>query len=240
MANQNHKNKTNTNNKKKNNNTGKVNKVNATKKDNTNVVKENVKKETKRVEVKEEVQVSKIVKEETPIIKENKKKEFKLTSRQKDLILVLLVVVLLVIAIFVTVNKTPELDIELPIAVEGEPGFTEITYAEYEAKMEEEKPFLLVLVQDGCGYCDMYKPVVKEVSDEYNIPIYYINLTNLSLEDNTALSNSNSYLKKNKWGTPTTLFMYGDVVVDSLGGYKDKDIFVSFVKENIKVDSDAE
>jgi len=232
MANQNSKNKTNANNKKKTNNNGKVNK--------NNTVKKDIDKELKKVEVKEEVKISKPVKEETPVFKEKTKKEFKLTSRQKDIVLVLLVIVLLFVAIFVTRSKTPELDIELPVAVEGEAGFTEISYAEYEAKIAEEKPFLVSLVQDGCGYCDMFKPVLEEVSNEYKIPIYYINLSNLSSEDNSALSSSNSYLKKNKWGTPTTLFMYGDVVVDSLGGYTEKDAFVSFVKENIKVDNNAE
>lgn len=243
MANQNNKNKTNANKKKINNNNGKANKNNIAKKSTTkkdNAVKNTIKKEVKKVEVEKEVKISKEVKEKEPVVKEKTKKEFKLTSRQKDIVLVLLVIVLLFMAIAVTKNKTPELDIELPVAVEGEAGFTEISYAEYESKMAEQKPFLVSLVQDGCGYCDMFKPVLEEVSNEYKIPIYYINLTNLSSEENSSLASSNSYLKKNKWGTPTTLFMYGDVVVDSLGGYTEKDAFVSFVKENIKVDNNAE
>lgn len=239
MANQKSKNKTNSNNKNKAYTAKKVNKSNSIGEE--KIVKNNaIKKESKRLDVKEEAKVSKVVKEDVSGGKENKRKEFKLTSRQKDLILILLVVILFILAIFVTISKTPKLDIELPIAVEGEPGFTEITYAEYEAKMAEEKPFLMVLVQDGCGYCDMYKPVVEEVSKEYGIPTYYINLTNLNQDDKDALSSSNSYLKKNKWGTPTTLFMYGDVVVDYVGGYVEKEEFISFVKENIKVDHDAE
>lgn len=39
-----------------------------------------------------------------------------------------------------------------------------------------------------------------------------------------------------KWGTPTTLFMYGNSVIDSIPGYVDKDEFVKFVKENFKVE----
>ena len=79
-------------------------------------------------------------------------------------------------------------------------------------------------------------PVVEEVANELGIPVNYLNLTNLSSEESNKLSKSNSYLKKNQWGTPTTLFMVGDKVIDSIGQYVDKDTFVSFVKENIKVD----
>lgn len=232
MANQNNKNKTNPNNKKKVNNSK-----------NNNVMRD-VKKEVKvNKEVKpivEEVKKVEVVKEEVKVVNETKKKSSKLTNTHKDLILILLVVILFVVAVFVTVNKTPDIDIELPVAVEGTPGFTEITYADYEAKMEEKKPFLVVIVQEGCGYCDMFKPVVEEVSNEYNFPAYYINLTNLSAEESKALGESNSYLRRNKWGTPTTLFMYGDAVVDSMGGYTEKEEFVLFIKENIKVDKNEE
>lgn len=242
MANQSSKNK----NTKKVNNKGGQNKN--TNKQNTKKVdtKASVKKATvKKVETKNTVHEEVKVKEIAPKSEEKKtekvvkeKKNFSLTSKQKDLILILLVVVLLVVALFVTMKKTPKLDIELPIALEGETGFTEITYSEYEEKMNTEAPFLVVIVRDGCGYCEMYEPILKEVAEEYKLPIYYINMTNLNNDEYTALGTSNSYFKKNqgKWGTPTTLFMYGSTVVDSIPGYVDKDKFVDFVKENFKVE----
>lgn len=207
-----------------------------------NNVKQNVKKIEKKVETKKNVEKEEVkVEEITPNVQEKvvkEKKSFSLTSRQKDLILILLVVVLLIVALFVTMKKEPELDIELPIALQGEIGFTEITYSEYEEKMNTEAPFLVVVVRDGCGYCEMYEPILEEVAGEYKIPIYYINMSNLSSEEYTALGTSNSYFKKNqgKWGTPTTLFMYGNSVIDSIPGYVDKDELVDFVKENFKVE----
>lgn len=205
-----------------------------------NNVKQNVKKIEKKVETKKTVEKEEVkVEEITPNVHEKvvkEKKSFSLTSRQKDLILILLVVILLIVALFVTMKKEPELDIELPIALQGEVGFTEITYSEYEEKMNTEEPFLIVVVRDGCGYCEMYEPILEEVADEYKLPIYYMNMSNLSSDEYTALGTSNSYFKKNqgKWGTPTTLFMYGKSVVDSISGYVDKDKFVDFVKENFK------
>ena len=234
MANNNSK-KKNTNNKKNNNK-----KVDTSKK--VNEVKNNNKEEFKKVTPKEEIKVEKIEKEE--IVKKveevkvkKEKKKFELTSKQRDLILVLLVVVLLVMALVLTGEKKEKLNIELPIALAGEAGFTEITYSEYEEKLNTEAPFVVVIVRDGCSFCDDYKPVVSEVADEYNLPIYFINLSNLTSEENSALSSSNSYLKKEQWGTPTTLFMYGDTVVDSIGGFVEKEQFVEFAKENFVVDA---
>ena len=189
----------------------------------------NKKEEIKVTEVKEEKVVSKKVEEKT-------KKSFSLTSRQKDIILVLLVVVLLVVGLILTSNKKPKLDIELPIALNGDAGYTEITYDQYNEKLNSEEAFLVVIVRDGCGYCEMYEPIVTEVADEYKLPIFYINLAHLTDEEKDSLSQSNSYLKRNKWGTPTTLFMYGSNVVDSISGYVEKDTFISFVKENFKVE----
>jgi len=227
--------KTNTNNKK--NTTKKVNNV---KKENTNksintskTVKNTNKKEVKKATPKTEKIQEKKVTEETVVTTVKEKRTFKLTSRQRDIVLVILVAVVLIIALVLTGGK--KLDIELPIALEGEVGFTEMTYSEYAEKLDNEIPFVVVIKRDGCGYCDMYEPIVTEVANEYGLPIYYINLSNLTSDEQSALSSSNSYLRNTQWGTPTTLFMYGKTVVDSIGGYVEKDALVEFVKENFVV-----
>ena len=230
MANKNAKNKTNTN--KKNNTNKKVTNNNQKNVNKKVTSKEEIKKENVKVEqVAKEVKVEekKVVKEE---VKTKEKKSFSLTSKQKDIILILLVVACIV----TSTKKESKVDIELPVAVEGEAGTKTISYTEYEELMNSNKPFLMVIIQDGCGYCEMYEPVVEEVANELGIPVNYLNLTNLSSEESSKLSKSNSYLKRNQWGTPTTLFMVGDKVIDSIGQYVEKDTFVSFVKENIKVD----
>ena len=215
------------------NSKNKNNKKNNTKKvENVKKVNNTEKKEVKKVTPKEEVKVEKVKTEKV----KKEKKAFKLSSKQRDIVLVLLAAVVLVIAIVLTGSKEPKLDIELPIALEGKAGFTEIKYSEYEEKLKTEAPFVVVIVQDGCGHCDNYKPIVKKVADKYKLPISYINLSNLTQDEYVALGNSNSYLKKEKWGTPTTLFMYGDEVVESIGGYVDETEFTEFVKENFVVE----
>ena len=200
----------------------------------------NYKKEVNKNSRKEEIKVTKVeeVKREEKVSKE--KKSFSLNSKQKDIILVLLVIVLLIVAVIVTSPKKEKLDIELPVALAGEAGFTEITYEQYKEKVASKDPFLVIIVKDGCGYCEMYEPIVEEVANENSLPIYFINLTNLSADDKEELATTNKYLKRNNWGTPTTLFMYGEDIVDSISGYVEKDTFVDFVKENFKVENDEE
>mgnify|MGYP002674583469 FL=1 len=255
MANQNSKSKNKKNTTKASTNSKKVTSNKDVKKDTKVVAKsENKKVEAKKVnnkkveakkDVKKEVskiEVPKFEKKEKGKVHEktSSKSKFSLTAKQKDIILIALVVVLLIVAAIVTGNKDSKVDIELPVALEGDAGFNEITYSNYLEKIDSNEPFLVVIVKDGCGYCEMYEPILKEVADEYNLPINYINLTNLSEEEYNDLAQSNAYLKKNQWGTPTTLFMLGDSVIDSIGGYVDKDKFVDFVKENFVVNEDAE
>ncbi len=243
MANKNQKNNKSkqTNVKKTNNNKNndKAKQANTTKKETAPKKEEKIEKVEKVVEVVEEKKEKTSTPKEST--KKETKKEFKLTSKQKDIVLVLLAVVLLVVAFVVTGNKAPKVNIELPVALEGEVGFNEITYSEYVEKMNEEEPFLVIIIKDGCGYCEAYTPIVKEVAEEYNLPIYYINLTNITEEEYTALSKSNSYLKSQQWGTPTTLLMSGNTVVGSISGYVDKDTFVKdMINKYIKVEDNAE
>ena len=164
-------------------------------------------------------------------------KKYPTTVTLTIIIVLSVVVVLLVTACIIAgAKRESKVDIELPVAVEGEAGTKTISYTEYEELMNSNKPFLMVIIQDECGYCRMYEPVVEEVANELGIPVNYLNLTNLSSEESNKLSKSNSYLKKNQWGTPTTLFMVGDKVIDSIDQYVEKDDFVDFVEKNIRVD----
>ena len=213
-----------------NNSKNKINSKNNEKGNNNKEVKKsnNKKEEIKVTEVKETKKVEEKVK--------NEKKSFSLTTKQKDIILVLLVFVLLVVGFILTTPKKEKLDIELPVALSGETGFSEISYEQYKEKVLNNELFLVVIVKDGCGYCEMYEPIVEEVANENKLPVYYINLSNISEEEKDELATTNKYLKRNKWGTPTTLFMYGENIVDSISGYVEKEELESFVKDNFKVE----
>lgn len=211
------------------------------------------KKQNSNKKVTEDKKASKVaISKEEPIIEKkeiapqaekkitNKNKKFKLSDSQRDLALVALVVVVLIVALFVTSSKVEKVNIDLPVTLTDDYGYTEITYSQYEEKLKQEKPFLLVIVRDGCGYCEQYEPIVREVVEENKVPVYYINLSNINEDEFNNLSKSNSYLKKNNWGTPTTLLLQGKTVIDSIGGYVEKNTLKVFIEENIKVENNAE
>ena len=111
-------------------------------------------------------------------------------------------------------------------------SFTKILPSEI-ASLSKNKTIVVWVGRQSCGYCTMYMPIVKDVAEEKNIPIYYIDIAYLTNEENNKLASSNSYLRKNQWGTPTTLLMLGNRVLDSIGGYVEKETFLSFLEDKV-------
>lgn len=153
--------------------------------------------------------------------------------RKKDLILIGLVLAIVVVALVSSKGTTALEEIKFPLELTGKVGLNEITYAEYEKMVDNGDAFVVVIERTGCGYCQQYMPLMKEVADENKIAVTYINTDNLTQEEYTKLSTTNRYLKNNKWGTPTTLFMLGDRIVDSIGGYVEKSSIEQFLKDKV-------
>lgn len=149
--------------------------------------------------------------------------------KKTDFILIGVVLVLIVIGIVSSKGTESLEEIKFPLTLTGEVGSHEITYTQYEDMVNNGEAFIVVIERTGCGYCQKYMPLVEEVANEKKIAINYINTDNLSEEEFNKLSTTNKYLKRNEWGTPTTLFMLGDRVIDSIGGYVEKDSIESFI-----------
>ncbi len=149
--------------------------------------------------------------------------------KKTDLILIGVVLVLIIVGIVSSKGTEKESEVEYPLTLAGEVGLHEITYEQYEKMVDNGDAFIVVIERTGCSYCQKYMPLVEEVTKEKKIPIVYINTDNLSEDDMKKLSTTNRYLKRNEWGTPTTLFMLGDRVLDSIGGYVEKDSIEKFL-----------
>lgn len=149
--------------------------------------------------------------------------------KKTDFILISVVMLIIVAAMFSTKGTIAEEEINYPLTLAGVAGLHQITYNDYEEKVENGDAFIVIIERAGCSYCVQYMPIVEEVANEKKIPIYYIDTDTLSQDEYTELSTTNNYLKRNDWGTPTTLFMLGSRVIDSIGGYVDKDSVLSFI-----------
>ena len=153
--------------------------------------------------------------------------------KKTDYILIGVVLMLVIIGIVSSKGTIKEAEIEFPLKLAGEVGLNEITYDEYEKMVENGDAFVVVIERTGCSWCQQYMPLMEEVAKEKKIAVTYINTSNLTDEEFDKLQTTNKYLKKNQWGTPTTIFMLGDRIVDSIGGYVDKDKIIEFFKDRV-------
>ena len=149
--------------------------------------------------------------------------------KKSDLILIGVVLLIVVVAMFSSKGNEELEEVEYPLTLAGEAGLHQITYDQYTTMVDNGDAFIVVIERAGCTYCIQYMPIVREVANEKKIPLYYIDTDTLSQDEYTSLSTTNSYLKRNNWGTPTTLFMLGNRVLDAIGGYVEKDSVLKFL-----------
>lgn len=149
--------------------------------------------------------------------------------KKSDFILIGVVVLIVVFALFSSKGNEKLDDVEYPLTLAGESGLHQMSYDDYATMVDNGDAFIVIIERAGCSFCTMYMPIVEEVAKEKKIPIYYIDTDTLTTDEMNELNNNNSYLKRNNWGTPTTLFMLGDRVLDTISGYTEKDSVLSFL-----------
>jgi len=99
-------------------------------------------------------------------------------------------------------------------------NLAEITYEQYQCLYDSKEPFALVLAQTTCSYCLSFKPVINDYAEKADLPVYVIEIDQLSDDDRNALLSSLSYFDNNQnWGTPLTLGIKDKEVVADLSGY---------------------
>ena len=127
-------------------------------------------------------------------------------------------------------------EVNYPLTLVGDTGLQQLTYYSYKDKVASGEPFIVVIEREGCSYCTMYMPVLEEVAKEKDIPLYFIDIATLTNAELIELETTNKYLKKNSnWGTPTTIFMQGNRILDSLAGYTDKNGVLSFLDGKVEM-----
>ena len=86
--------------------------------------------------------------------------------KKSDFILIGLVLVIIAVAIFSTRGTKVEDEIEYPLTLTGEVGLNQITYNDYKKMVEDGDAFVVVIERTGCGYCQMYMPILEEYVKE--------------------------------------------------------------------------
>lgn len=124
------------------------------------------------------------------------------------------------------------------------PGLKVITtYSEFAELANSDKNTFFVFGREGCHYCDLYKPVLKEVANLYKIEIAYVELTKLSNEDYQSVMNSSLVIPakcsntgedvalSKGFGTPLSLFVNNGNTYECIRGYKDNVNLINSLKD---------
>lgn len=81
-------------------------------------------------------------------------------------------------------------------------GYTNISYSELEEKINNNETFAFVIGSRTCSACQMYKGTMEKIIKDYGIQIYFIELDDISEEDDSKLRSKFSFQY-----TPTTIFI---------------------------------
>ena len=191
--------------------------------------KKTTKKQTEKVSSskKESPKKEKTKKEEeTVIIKEipknneQKKSSSKKKIKMSDVILILGLVIVIVLGCFIMKGEKVEPKYELPLTLTGENGLHQLTYQEYQEKIDNNEHFVVIIERATCSHCVTFMPIAEKFATNYNVPMYYVDTDTFSSEDWSGFEKSNTYFKKSKgnWGTPTTIVLAGNESVDYIEG----------------------
>lgn len=100
-----------------------------------------------------------------------------------------------------------------------------------------EDKFILYVGRSGCSYCVTFHPILAEVTEIYNLPVFYFSTDVIaSQEEWDIFQDELNWFSDNEWGTPLLLIIEnGEVINDSIGAM-DKVNTVEFFKEDGFID----
>ena len=98
---------------------------------------------------------------------------------------------------------------------------TDVTYEKYEELVKKDELSVVVIGQTTCIHCIETKPVLNHIAEEYNVKINYLNLTNMTKDEQNNLTNSLKeigYTNAENLGTPLTLIVQNNKLVSTIEG----------------------
>ena len=110
-------------------------------------------------------------------------------------------------------------------------------------KINSKNYTVMIIGQETCHYCDLYKNVFNEVANSYNLDIYYIDVDNFAADEYKKIQDLNYKIpgRCTKTGEDTTLsgiipkpitiITKKGKFVDCIKGYVGKDILVNKLEE---------
>lgn len=111
--------------------------------------------------------------------------------KDNNKIFITIITILILIISFLLINK---------ITNSNKGDLKPITFNEIQEKKTNKEDFILIVSQSTCSHCASYKPKIKQITKDYGITVYYIDLDLEKDEDKVI---NELHLSRS---TPMTLF----------------------------------
>ena len=108
----------------------------------------------------------------------------------------------------------------------------EIDYAKFEELFKGQTNSLVLFARPTCGYCVQFMPVLNEVIEENGLKVYYLDITNMTEENETAIRALDPFFEENYGYTPALAYVGNGKVAANNVGYIEKDGLESFLTSN--------
>ena len=112
-----------------------------------------------------------------------------------------------------------------------------IDYEEYIDLINSDEKVIIVVGRTGCSNCTKIMPYLKEIAEEYEIAINYIDTAYLTQEEDESFTTSLSYLNSDDFkGTPTLLVVKDKEVLKDVVGATTKENYIEVLTEQGFID----
>lgn len=109
---------------------------------------------------------------------------------------------------------------------------------DFYSAFESSENKLVMIGRDNCSWCQLFKPYLDFMSENYGFEYLYVNTNELTSGTLKKLLKTVGVDEK-EFGTPLTLVVKDSEVVDSLNGYVDEPKLFEFLKKYDFISSDA-
>jgi len=110
-------------------------------------------------------------------------------------------------------------------------AFTAMNTTELAASIEDGDTQIVYIGRSSCGYCVKFLPIMKEAQEDLGYTTTYINLEEVTTEDQEKLVAYDTYVEENFGYTPMVLVFKDGKYVDGWVGYAELESFKSFLSD---------
>lgn len=147
-----------------------------------------------------------------------------------------IVLLVLIIVLIVTGNKdnSTNKNSNTP-ATSNERDTSTETLKEFYKQFDSKDLNVIYFASSGCGYCNLEKPIIEQISKDYDMDYYAIDASVLSNDEINEIASALNI----RGATPTTVIVKEGKVIAKNEGYLDGKPYVEFFAKNGILDKDA-